>query len=170
MNNYHFIPITTKSQWLAESRVFYFQLGKRRKYEALVEKNYEEIINLANEHSLTFIFHKYLTNNPYPLENNTGTGYDFLREVVDVDEQTFYEELEYQIFNYRAIVPAYIVRRYNEKYLIAWGYDAFRKGKRGLRFPFESLLPLDDIIVGEHCQLDPVELLAKHGIYNLVIS
>lgn len=168
MNNFHFIPIKIKSQWLAESRVFYFQLGKRKKYEALVGENYDIMTNLANEHGLTFIFHKHLAKDTYRLENNAGSDYDFLKEIANMDEQKFYDELEYQIFNYRAIDPACIVRRYNEKYLIAWGYDAFRKGKRGLRFPFESLLPLDDIIVGEHCQLDPFELLAKHGIYNLV--
>ena len=87
-----------------------------------------------------------------------------------MNEQKFYDELEYQIFNYHAIDPAYIVRRYNENHLIAWGYDSFRKGKSGLKFPFESLLPLNNIIVGEHCQLDPLELLAKYDTHNLVIS
>jgi len=42
--------------------------------------------------------------------------------------------------------------------------------KRGLRFSFEALFPLDDILIKlGHSQLDPFELLAKHGIYNLVI-
>lgn len=170
MQNYHIIPIQTKKIWLTANRVFFFQLGKRKKHEALVGKKYDTITNLTNEHGLTFIFHKHLAENTYRLENNAGSDYDFLKEIANMDEQKFYDELEYQIFNYRAIDPAYIVRRYNEKYLIAWGYDAFRKGKKSLRFPFESLLPLDNIIIGEHCQLDPVELLAKHGIYNLVTS
>lgn len=42
--------------------------------------------------------------------------------------------------------------------------------KRGLKFPFEALFPLDDIVIGEHNQLDPFELWAKHNISNLVIS
>lgn len=167
--NYHIITIKAKDLWITENSILFFQLGKRKKHEALIEKNYDEITRLANEHGLTFIFHKHLAENIHQ-QDNTGVDYDFLNEVANMHEQKFYDELEYQIFNYRAIDPAYIVRRYNEKYLIAWGYDAFRKGKRSLRFPFESLLPLDNIIIGEHCQLDPFELLAKHGIYNLVTS
>lgn len=169
MHNYEIILIKVADSWITERRVFFFQLGKRKKHEAFIEKNYDEITHLANEHGLTFIFHKHLAENIHQ-QDNTEVDYDFLNEVANMDEQKFYDELEYQIFNYCAIDPVYIVRRYNEKYLIAWGYETFRKGKRGLRFPFESLLPLDNITIGEHCQLDPFELLAKHGIYNLVIS
>ena len=81
--------------------------------------------------------------------------YDFIQEITRMDEKKFYDELEWQIFTYQAIDPVYIVRKYNETSLIAWGYDAFKKGKRGLRFPFESLLPLDNIVVGEYCQVNP---------------
>ncbi|MFD1167169.1 hypothetical protein ACFQ2C_16320 [Sphingobacterium daejeonense] len=51
--------------------------------------------------------------------------------------------------------PVYIIRKYNDTSLIAWGYDAFKKGIRGLRFPFESLLPINNIVIGEYCQLNP---------------
>lgn len=39
--------------------------------------------------------------------------------------------------------------------LIAWGYDAFKKDIKGLRFPFESLKSINNIIIGEYCQLNP---------------
>src|SRR3546814_638088 len=165
MNNYHILPIKTKAAWLTQSRVFYFQLGKRKKYEALVEKNYEKISRLAIENGKTFIFHKFLAENIHQ-QDNKGVDYDFRYKVAQMHERKFYDELDWQIFTYQAIDPAYIVRRYNEKYLIAWGYNAFKKGKRGLRFPFESLVPLDKIIIGEHCQLDPVELDRKSTRLN----
>lgn len=67
--NYHIIPIKTKISWLLDNRVFFFQLGKRKKHEALIEKNYDEITRLANEHDLTFIFHKHLAENIHQQDN-----------------------------------------------------------------------------------------------------
>lgn len=154
MYNYQFIPIKTNTPWLTDRRVFYFQLGKRPRHEALIQKNYEEINLISSQNGLSFIFHKHLIDNVCQMDSNL-LDYDFIKEIARIDEKNFYDELEWQIFTYQAIDPVYIVRKYNETSLIAWGYDAFKKGKRGLRFPFESLLPLDNIVVGEYCQVNP---------------
>lgn len=113
LNNYHIIPIKIQiPSWLTEDRVFFFQLEKRPRYEALVEKNYKEIVHLANENGLQFIFHKYLAEN-INLMDNTIPDYDFLNEIANMDEQKFYDVLDWQIFSYQAIDPIYLVRRYN---------------------------------------------------------
>ncbi|UXD70015.1 hypothetical protein MUK51_01740 [Sphingobacterium faecium] len=152
MTNYHFIPIKTKTPWLLDHRVFYFQLGKRPKYEAFIQKNYEEINRIANQNKLSFIFHRHFTENDI---DHSQIDHEFLKEISRVDEKKFYDELEWQIFTYQVIDPVYIIRKYNDTSLIAWGYDAFKKGIRGLRFPFESLLPINNIVIGEYCQLNP---------------
>lgn len=152
MFNYHIIPTKTKTPWLMDHRVFYFQLGKRPKYEAFVKKNYEEINRIANQNGLSFIFHRHFTENNI---DHSQIDHEFFKEISKIDEKKFYDELEWQIFTYQAIDPVYIVRKYNDTSLIAWGYDAFKKGKRGLKFPYEALLPLDEITLGEYCQLDP---------------
>jgi len=166
MNHYHIIPIKTKTPWFLDHRVFYFQLGKRPRHEALIQKNYEEINLISSQNGLSFMFHKHLINNVCQMDSNL-LDYDFIKEIASMDEKKFYDELEWQIFTYQAIDPVYIVRKYNETSLIAWGYDAFKKGKRGLGFPFESLLPIDNIVIGEYSQFDPFKMLAEHGIYNL---
>src|SRR5690606_39193795 len=152
MINYHIIPTKTKTPWLMDHRVFYFQLGKRPQFEAFVKKNYEEINRIANQNGLSFIFHKHFSENTI---NYSQIDHEFLKEISRIGEKKFYDELEWQIFTYQAIDPVYIVRKYNDTSLIAWGYDAFKNGKRGFRFPFESLLPINNIEVGEYCQLNP---------------
>ncbi|MDM1050389.1 hypothetical protein [Sphingobacterium hotanense] len=152
--NYHIIPIKTKTPWLLDHRVFYFQLGKRHRHQTLIQNNYEEIKRISSQNRLSFIFHKYLIDSIHQM-NNTHLDYDFIKEIACIDAQNFYDELEWQIFTYQVIDPVYIVRKYNETSLIAWGYDSFKKGKRGLRFPFESLLSIDNIVIGEYCQLNP---------------
>lgn len=137
-----------------DHRVFYFQLGKRPRYEALIQKNYEVIKRISGQNGLSLIFHKHLIDSADQLDS-TLLDYDFLKEISNIDEIKFYDELEWQIFTYQVIDPVYIIRKYNDTSLIAWGYDAFKKGKRGLRFPFESFLPLDEITLGEYCQVNP---------------
>lgn len=154
MNNYHIIPIKTKTPWLLDHRVLYFQLGKRPRYEVLIQKNHEEIKRISDQNGLSFIFHKYLMDNVCQMDS-TLLDYGFIKEIASMDEKKFYDELEWQIFTYQAIDPVYIIRKYNDTSLIAWGFDTFKKGKKGLRFPYESLLPLDEITLGEYCQLNP---------------
>jgi len=120
----------------------------------LIQKNYEEIKYISDQNGLSFIFHKYLMDNVFQMDS-TLLDYGFIKEIASMDEKKFYDELEWQIFTYQAIDPVYIVRKYNDTSLIAWGYDTFKKGKRGLKFPYEALLPLDEITLGEYCQLDP---------------
>lgn len=135
-----------------DHRIFYFQLGKRPRYEAFVKKNYEEINRIANQNELSFIFHRHFTQNNI---DHYQIDHEFLKEISKIDEKKFYDELEWQIFTYQVIDPVYIVRKYNDTSLIAWGYDAFKKGITGLRFPYESLLPINNIVIGEYCQLNP---------------
>lgn len=120
----------------------------------MIQKNYEEIKYISDQNGLSFIFHKYLMDNVFQMDS-TLLDYGFIKEIASMDEKKFYDELEWQIFTYQAIDPVYIVRKYNDTSLIAWGYDTFKKGKRGLKFPYEALLPLDEITLGEYCQLDP---------------
>lgn len=152
MINYHIIPIKTKTPWLLDHRVFYFQLGKRPKYEAFIKKNYEEINRIANQNGLSFILHRHFIEDNI---DHSEIDHEFLKEISRIDEKKFYDELEWQIFTYQVIDPVYIIRKYNDTTLIAWGYDSFKIGKRGLRFPFESLLSINNIEVGEYCQLNP---------------
>lgn len=145
--NYHFIPIKTKASWIKKDLIFFFQLGKRSQYEELIKSNYDDINQMCERNGFSFIFHKFLS------QNENIVNHAFLAELASMDELKFYEELEWQIFTFQTIDPAYIVRRFNDDCFIVWGYDAFHR-ERKLVFPFESLLSLEDIFVGEHSQVN----------------
>lgn len=166
---YHIIPLKTEAPWFTQERIFYFQLGKRHKHELLIEQHYQKIIQRCSVHGLTFVFHKYLVENIHQL-NKEVKDYLFLNEISGVPEQQYYDELAWQGFSHQVVDPVYIIRRYDEKFLIAWGYHAFRKSKRATHFPFEALLPLSDIFIGPNCQFDVMKVLAKRNIFNLKID
>lgn len=146
MHSYHLIPLTSKTDWFKENRVFYFQLGKREMVERLLDREYESIEHAASRNGLTFVYHKYLKENIGVL-NEQFPDYDFLTKIAMMDEQSFYNELEYLIFDYNVSEPVYIVRRFDEDNLIGWSIPS---DDMNLTFPFDALQSLKNITVEEN--------------------
>src|SRR5690606_16154244 len=129
-------------------------MGKRPCYEGFIKKNYAKINEVANLHGLSFIFHEALMDRKANLDD-TLPDYKFLKKISAMSPQKYYDALEWQIFSYQAIDPVYVVRKYNNKMLVAWGHDAFLREPNSLQFPYECFLPLDNIVIGSFCQLNP---------------
>ncbi|WP_312208725.1 hypothetical protein, partial [Sphingobacterium multivorum] len=105
--NYHIIPIKTKTPWLMDHRVFYFQLGKRPKYEGFVKKNYEVINRIANQNGLSFIFHRHFTENNI---DHSQIDHEFFKEISNIDEKKFYDELELHRPEHAGSSPLLVVK------------------------------------------------------------
>jgi len=150
MHSYHLIPLNSKSDWFNQNRVFYFQLGKRENVEKLLDRNYESIAQVALQNGLTVIYHKFLKENIGGLKKQFP-DYDFLAKIATMDEQSFYDELAYLIFDYNVLEPVYIVRRFDEDNLIGW---CIPSDDMNLAFPFDALQSLKNITVGENSIFD----------------
>ena len=146
MHSYHLISLKNKTDWFKKNRVFYFQLGKRENVERFLDRNYELIEQAATQNGLTVVYHKYLKENIGGL-NKQFPDYDFLAKVASMDEESFYDELDYLIFDYNVFEPVYIVRRFDENNLIGW---CLPSDDMNLTFPFDALQSLENITVGEN--------------------
>lgn len=143
MHIHHIIPIRNKSDWFQQNRVFYFQLGKSKKSEEYIDEHYELIQKTAHINHLNFIYHKFIQEHQNDITEETS-DYSFLREIANMDEKEFYDELAYLIFDYGVYEPIFIVRRYDENNLIGWVYH--RSSVHD--FPFVALESLDHITIG----------------------
>lgn len=120
-------------------------MGESKKNETYIEANYQSITIVAEENNLNFIFHKYISEHKSELTDNVP-DVEFLRKIGAMSGESFYDELSYQIFDYNVEDPIYIVRRFNETFLIGWVYDRRTADK----FPFQAFRPLDYIVIGEN--------------------
>jgi hypothetical protein len=153
MHIHHIIPIRNKSDWFQQNRVFYFQLGKSKKTEGYIDEHYELIQKTAHKNHLNFIYHKFIQENQIDITEETS-DYSFLREIANMDEKKFYDELAYLIFDYDVYDPIFIVRRYDENNLIGWVYH--RSSVQD--FPFVALESLDHITIGTNSpvRIEPI--------------
>lgn len=150
--DHYFIPIKADSSYLFhEQRIFFFQLGKNRSFEQLIEQNLEQIHDFEQVYNLSFVYHKYLVENIDELDEKSRE-YDFLYKVAQMTEKRFYDEVVRLTFTNQPIDSVCMVRKFDYKTLIVWGRHAFIDSRTNkLRFPYESLLPLEDIELGESC-------------------
>lgn len=161
MHKYHYIPIKTKTPWIQDNFVFFFQIGKRVVYEKLIEDNIEGIESLAQHSGLKFIYYKHLIQNKESFNLDSSENLLF-KSMISMTEDEYYFEIDWQIFTYQALDSVYLIRKLDENHFIAWGEDAFKNDGKDISFPFECLLPLNDIIIGENCKIPYRETTFEH--------
>ncbi|SKB56122.1 hypothetical protein SAMN05660226_01990 [Parapedobacter luteus] len=148
-HNYNFIQMDVKKTWLCDkNRIFLFKLGDQERFEEVVIANYHQIEDFEKVYGVKFITHKKIVQiaNLSKAEHQRDA---FIDRTSIMEERLYYEELARQSFSGKDIIdPVYILRQYDDFRIIFWGAESFRKEGK-IVFPFECLLPLNNIIMNK---------------------